>query len=305
MRQELGVGDVGDLGGDDRASLLVELVAGPVGMGHLQRIDLAVVLAQENGLQGGEVGIFRNPDIPGQVGTIDDRQVIALRGQQIPARAAQTGGGGRIRAVDHRAVDPARHVIGGGGRTAGDTGQRVDDRTGHRDRAAQRGIAGRHGDVDVGDVVGQRQVDVVVDELTPGVHHPGQSLGIRGLGIAGDHQIADRAGVGQVGAKRRDPIAELGRADPGEGGTDDIEASGGEVVPAAVDGAVADRRSRRPGRGGNALLRPGGGGCGRGPGGRGGPGRGDSECRAAGRAGCCPGGRAAVGSVRRGGRAIG
>ena len=312
MRQELGVGDVGDLRGDDRASLLVELVAGPVGMRHRQLVDLAVVLAQEDGLQGGEVGIFPNPDISGHVGTIDDRQVIALRGQQITARTAQTGSGGRIRAIDHRAVDPARHVIGGGGRTAGDTGQRVDDRTGHRDRTAQHGVAVRNRDVDVGDVVRQGEVDVVVDELTPGVHHPGQSLGIRGLGIAGDHQIADRAGVGQVGAKRRDPIAELGRADPGEGGTDDIEASGGEVVPAAVDGAVADRRSRRPGRGGNALLRPGGGGCGRGPGGRGsgpggrgGPGRGDSECRAAGRAGCCPGGRAAVGSVRRGGRAIG
>ena len=201
VRQELGVGDVGDLRGDDRASLLVELVAGPVGMRHLQRIDLTVVLTQEDGLQGGEVRILLNPDISGHVGTIDDRQVIALRGQQITARAAQTGGSGRIRAIDHRAVDPARHVIDGGGRTAGDAGQRVDDRAGHRDRTAQRGVAVRNRDVDVGDVVRQGEVDVVVDELTPGVHHPGQSLGIRGLGIAGDHQIADRAGVGQVGAK--------------------------------------------------------------------------------------------------------
>ena len=78
VRQELGVGDVGDLRGDDRASLLVELVAGPVGMRHRQLVDLAVVLAQEDGLQGGEVGIFPNPDISGHVGTIDDRQVIAL-----------------------------------------------------------------------------------------------------------------------------------------------------------------------------------------------------------------------------------
>jgi hypothetical protein len=54
VRQELGVGDARDLRPDDRAGRLVELVAVQLGMRRLQPVDLEVVLAHEQGLQGGQ-----------------------------------------------------------------------------------------------------------------------------------------------------------------------------------------------------------------------------------------------------------
>ena len=201
VRQELVVGDAGDLRGDDRAGLVVELVSGPVRVRGRKQVDLAVVLAQEQRVQCRQIGILLSPDVSRRVGAVDDRKVVSLRGEQATVGTAQRGGGRRVRAVDHRGVQPAGDVVDRGRGLSVDPGRRVDHRPGQRYRSAQRGIACGHGDVDVGDLVGEGQVDVMVDELSPGVHHPGEALGVGDLGVPIDHQVADGAGIGQVGAQ--------------------------------------------------------------------------------------------------------
>ena len=64
--------------------------------------------------------------------------------------------------------------------------------------------------------IGEGQVDVVVNELAPGIHHPREPFFVGGGAIAINYQIANRAGVGQVAAQGRDAIAEMGRAQAAE-----------------------------------------------------------------------------------------
>src|SRR4051812_18565355 len=96
---------------------------------------------------------------------------------------------GRIRAVDHGAVDPARDVVHGRSRMtcAGTRSRRV------------RYACNRHGDT-IWTMNAEvraatlHQVEVVVDELAPGVDVAGQALRIV-RAVAGNDVVADIARV--------------------------------------------------------------------------------------------------------------
>ena len=73
MRQEFAVGDVGDLCGDDRTGVVVKLIAAPRGMKLVQAVDLKVVLANEQRVQGCQREILRHARIAGREHAVDDR----------------------------------------------------------------------------------------------------------------------------------------------------------------------------------------------------------------------------------------
>ena len=173
-------------------------------------------------MQGGEIGVLRNPDITRHKGSVHDRKIVARRGEQVAIGIAQAGGGGGIGAIHHRAIKPAAHIVGGGGRFAGNAGEWIDYRAGHADRTTEHRITTGHGDIDVVDPIGEGQVNVVVNELAPGIHHAGESLFVGGGAIAINHHIADRAGVGQIRAQGRDAVTEMGRAQAAEVGAEGI-----------------------------------------------------------------------------------
>ena len=77
--QEFRIGDVRDLGRDDGAGLLVELVAGPARIEGLQPVDLVVVLAQEQRLQRGQRGVLGRARIARDEHAARDRQVVPGR----------------------------------------------------------------------------------------------------------------------------------------------------------------------------------------------------------------------------------
>ena len=115
---------------------------------------------------------------PAGEAAVDDRQVVAGRGR-IGHRPAAGPRPPPARAIDHRAVEPAADRVDGGGRVArpapvagsmtarpvGITlpGGKMGSPAGMRCRSAYVGRIGV-------------QVDVVVDELAPGIHHAREAL---------------------------------------------------------------------------------------------------------------------------------
>src|SRR5215212_3694323 len=86
----------------------------------------------------------------------------------MPAPAAQRGGDGRRRAVDLRAVEPARDRVDG--KAAG----RVEAGARHGDAGVitEDWVAIRDLDIDGVRAVLWREIEIMVEELAPGVHHP-------------------------------------------------------------------------------------------------------------------------------------
>ena len=172
MRQELAVGNVLDLGGHDGAGLLVEVVAAPVRVRLGQQVHLAVVLAQEQRLHRRQVRVLAHAGVAGSEAAIGDGQVVAGRGQHVAIRAAQAGSGCGVRTVDLAGVQPSGDIVDGGGGLAVVPGGTVDHRAGHADGGrAEVGVAGGNGNVDMGFAIRLHQVQVVVHELAPGIHH--------------------------------------------------------------------------------------------------------------------------------------
>ena len=64
--QPLGVSDDLQLGDDQAAGLLVELLIGPGRVGGLELGGDAVVLAHEQGLHGGQLDVLVGPDVAGR-----------------------------------------------------------------------------------------------------------------------------------------------------------------------------------------------------------------------------------------------
>ena len=95
--------------------------------------------------------------------------------------------------------------------------------------------------------VGIGQVDVVVHELAPGIHHARQLFRIRHITLAGDEDVADRARIRRGGDDRIHPIGEIGRADAGEILARGIHRAMRQIVAAAINGAI-DHLRRMAGR---------------------------------------------------------
>ena len=66
MRQELAVGDVDHLGRGDGFGRLVQPVAAPVRMFLVQAIDLIIMLAHKQNLQGCQVRVLLRPRVTGR-----------------------------------------------------------------------------------------------------------------------------------------------------------------------------------------------------------------------------------------------
>ena len=150
-------------------------------------------------------------------------------------RLAQAGRRSGVRPVDHRGIEPA------GDRIRRRAGRRIDDRPRHGDHRAVReeGIARRHRDVDVGRA-GPGQIQVVIDELAPGIHHPGDALRVRHRRIAlPDDHIADHPRV-RPAHEGRDPVGEAHDPETEKPGAGGIHVWVRQVVPGAVEGPVFD-----------------------------------------------------------------
>ena len=241
VRQELGIGDVLNLARHDGARLFIQVIAAPVRMLPVQLIDLIIVFAHEQRLQCGQRRVFLRAHVAGGKRAIGvDRQIVADRRLHVAVRRAQAVGGSLVGPVDHGGVEPTSDgidrccglaIVACGG---------IDDRACQRDRGAIGviGITVRYRDVDMGDTVGSAQVEVMVEELPPGIHQSGQSLGVGNVGVPlTDDDVADHPGIGAI-AHGVDAIGEVGGADARKVGARGVESGVRKVVSRTVDRAI-------------------------------------------------------------------
>ena len=218
--EELVVGDRLDLGDHFESGLLEDLLIGEcgVGLGNLARDP--VMLAQEDDMNRGQLGVLVHPNVPRDEHRVLGGQQVPLAGFQLPSlKGPQRIGGGLTGAIDHRPIDVGSDVIHllagvrgalagrgiplgaaeGDGLCAGVRG--VEQRVALRDRDGKRFLGGGT----------RRQAHVVVDELAPGIHEVGQpGLALGRSGLCG-HGTADGPSAGAVGScGRRDPVAVRG-----------------------------------------------------------------------------------------------
>ena len=160
------------------------------------------------------------------------------------AAAAQRSGDGGGRAVDLRAVEPTRDGIDG------EPALFIHHGAGHGDArpVAENRVAVRHLDIDRTLPILGRKVEIVVEELAPGVHHAGKVLRHRDRRVAlADHDVRDHARV-EVGEAQTVVADEVGRAETNEVGAGRVLGRVANVDIGAVDGPISH---------GNPLVEPG------------------------------------------------
>ena len=242
--QQLVVGDRLDLADDELAGGLVDLLVGEPGVGAGDLFGQLVVLADEQRVQGGQLDVLVGPHVAGEevAGGVGGREVAGAGLELAAGEGAQAGSGGGVGAVDHRAVEPGGDLVdllAGVARACAGGG--VVARAVERDRlragagGVERRVAGGNRDVERFAVGRGRfgQVEVVVDELAPGVDVGGE-LAVVGGFVAGlvDEGVADFAGAWAVGAGG-------GRDAVGVGGVGDAEELLVGAAPLGVDEVVA------------------------------------------------------------------
>jgi hypothetical protein len=143
----------------------------------LQAIDLIIVLAHKKDLQRRQIRVLLRPHVAGRKGralrAIDDGQVVALRHLHMTVGGPQARCGGGVRSVYLRSVQPARDRVDSGCRFPGNTGRRIDGYPRQRNAAAgrQKLIILRDGDRDISGCSALLQIQIVIDELAPRIHH--------------------------------------------------------------------------------------------------------------------------------------
>jgi hypothetical protein len=159
----------------------------------------------------------------------------------VAVRQAQARRCRRVRAVDHRGVEPGSVGVDGRGRIGRiGAGRGIDDGTGDgNDRSYDENwVARGHDNVDVVDAVSASERQVVIDELAPGVHERGHAFGVRHVRVSGaDHEVAD--GTRIVAAERDgNAVGKMGIADAPELSAGSVELRIGQVVLQAVEAAT-------------------------------------------------------------------
>jgi hypothetical protein len=261
--EEFVVGDGFDFGDHIGAGFLIELLVGERGIGLRELGGEAVVLADEEGLDGGELIVFVGADVASQeelvvgeyarvVGVgkafgVEGHEIAGAGFEESADKGAEGGGAGRIGAVDHGAVDEGGDVVlllarvggaGAGGGVEGGAGEIDDLRAGGV--GVEVRITGGDGDVEDFGSSGSGEVEIVVEELAPGIDEGGHvaGVGVFAGGSVGGDGVADGAGAG---ARRprggRDAVGVCGGGFAEEVYVDGTPGGVGEVVAGAVDGA--------------------------------------------------------------------
>ena len=236
--QEFAVGNARDFRRHDGACALVEGLRIQRRVGSGQAVHLQVMLAHEDRLQRGQRGVLLRPHIPRQRPALGEGQVVAGRNRHLAARPAQRGRDRGVRPIHDGAIQPSGVAVEEL-RRGGDAGAGGHHAAGDQDGAAggERRVAGGHHDVDMGDAVGRRPGQVMVDELAPGIHHPRQPLVVRDGGIAlARDQVGDAARVGAAG-QRVNAIGIAGAGNTVEHRAHRVQCGVGQVIARSVDGA--------------------------------------------------------------------
>src|SRR5438445_4399669 len=147
------------------------------------------------------------------MGIVGVGKKVCVKGEKVAAAGfklatgerAQGGGAGGVAAVDHRAVDPGGDGIGllagmvGAGAGSGVVLGAVEiDELGAGAGWIEKRIASGDSDIKwIGGRAVDGQIDVVIDELAPGIDECGEVAVVGGsVGVGGGDGVADGAGAG-------------------------------------------------------------------------------------------------------------
>ena len=236
-----GIDDVLIFGGGDRACHLIQLIAAQHGLFGVKFRDPIIVLAHEQHVERGEIGILGDARVAAHELTVRSDGEAAVLGLHRAVGIAQTCGGRCVRAIDLRKVEKRRirvdrvPILG------------IDLPTQDVDCRARRekGVAGRDDNLQRirtirrWDLVGVH-VEIVIDELAERIG-VGRTAGrIVEVLVVSEDGVADHARVGTRDRRVGRPRGEVGGRNPHFIASRGAERWMREIVPGPVNGIADD-----------------------------------------------------------------